>query len=471
MDSRPFLLVRIVLPVIVLAALGISPVPREVSELLARAGEVEKAGRPGQAALLLERVAGQQPYRQLDERIARNYVHAGDYERAAQYFTLADQDSHLSASGLAEWADVLERSGEEEAAVSLWRRAVAGPGAAEAQQRLALLLRKRGEFAAALEPAMGWQTYSPQDPQAAYMVALLTCVSSPNQAEEWLELAARLDPVYQPGLSAYRLALGQADLSADPAYRLTLVGRWLASQGEWDLSETVFAAAVDASPEYAEARAFLGQARVVLGKNGLADIQAAVALNPRSAMARALLAAHEAESGDYAAALENMNAAVEAEPQQVVWRIELANFTAAEGDLQSAASLFAAARTIAVEDPLVWEATANFSYTYAYDLRVLGLPAARHLILLAPQQPSGYTLAGAILLSLGDIHGAERFLQQALLVEPDYAPAHFHLGQVYLQRSRMGPARDHLRLAEALDKYGGTAQAARRLLEKYFGEG
>ena len=41
------------------------------------------------------------------------------------------------------------------------------------------------------------------------------------------------------------------------------------------------AAAVDASPEYAEARAFLGQARVVLGKNGLVDMQAAVALNPR----------------------------------------------------------------------------------------------------------------------------------------------------------------------------------------------
>ncbi len=197
----------------------------------------------------------------------------------------------------------------------------------------------------------------------------------------------------------------------------------------------------------------------------------AVQINPQSILSRGLLASYHASQGDYDEALVHMRIAGELEPDQAVWQVELGNFSAANGNIQNAVVYFMEARNMDPTNPLVWEATAKFSLTYGVDLRTLGLPAARHLIWLRPKQAVGYDLAGAILMGLGDLRSAERFLQQALLLQSDDALAHYYLGQICLQLSQMDKARDHLRKAIESDRGGSTGQAAQRLLERYLGEG
>jgi tetratricopeptide (TPR) repeat protein len=260
-------------------------------------------------------------------------------------------------------------------------------------------------------------------------------------------------------------------LSSDPAYKLTVMGRWLGGIGNWDLAEAAFVRAVEAGPDYAEAWAFLGQARSELGLGGLDELEQAVQINPKSTLAQALLASYFAGQGDFEAALVHMRSAGQLEPDRAVWQVELGNYSAANGSIPDAIGYFAAARELEPDNPLVWAATASFSLAYGVDVRALGLPAARHLIWLRPNQAEGYDLAGAILFSLGDLRGAERFLQRALVVESDYALAHYHLGQLCLQLSQMENARHHLRKAIEFDQTGGTAKAAQRLLERYLGEG
>ena len=46
---------------------------------------------------------------------------------------------------------------------------------------------------------------------------------------------------------------------------------------------------------------------------------------------------------------------------------------------------------------------------------------------------------GQVLIKLGDDLNAERFLDQAIQADPNYAPAHLHLGFLYLVRGDNTP--------------------------------
>jgi predicted Zn-dependent protease len=111
----------------------------------------------------------------------------------------------------------------------------------------------------------------------------------------------------------------------------------------------------------------------------------------------------------------------------------------------------------------------RFSLTYQDDLRGYGLPAARRLVELRPDQALSQDLLGAVELGLNDLRSAERFLQQALLLDPNYPSVHLHLGQMYLQLEQNGLAVLHLKAASDLGGDGEVGRAARRILERYFG--
>ena len=72
--------------------------------------------------------------------------------------------------------------------------------------------------------------------------------------------------------------------------------------------------------------------------------------------------------------------------------------------------------------------------------------------------------------ALGDMAEAERFYLRALQANPDYALAHLHLGQVYLQEHQFQLAYQHLRKALDLSKNQPEIQSmVQRLLHQYFG--
>jgi len=63
----------------------------------------------------------------------------------------------------------------------------------------------------------------------------------------------------------------------------------------------------------------------------------------------------------------------------------------------------------------------------------------------------GQYYLGDLLLHRSDLEGAEKYLQQAIALEPSLAIAHAALGMLYVRRERFEDARRHLERAVALD--------------------
>lgn len=471
MPQRFGLWLRVIFPVLMLVGLDVWPGSRLAVSSLIAARTAERAGRPVDAAHSLQRLMEIEPYRKLDEQIGIAFVQAGEYQSGAAFLERAESGPGLSYAGLMAWAEAWERLGDPARAAGLWRAAADHFPGSEGLRRLVFLLRANGAYHQALETAQEWVQRSPEDAQAAAWVGLLLAADQPDKALDFFQRASVLDPaVYGEQWSSFRLAAGRASLSPDPAYRLVVIGRWLGTQGAWDLSEDALRQAVDLSPGFAEAWALLGQARIERGEEGIDLLKKAVDLNQQSVLSRGLLAYYLARNHNNLEAIEQVRVLIELEPGQSAWQLELGNLLAAQGDLTEARRVFEKVQTLNPDDPEVLAGVARFSYQYQVDLREVGLPAARRYIFFQPERVDGYDLAGAILLSLGDLRGAERFLQRGLQLNANYAQAHLHLGQVYLHINDPERARYHLKRALQLDKNGEIGNLAGRLIEKYLGE-
>jgi tetratricopeptide (TPR) repeat protein len=426
-----------------------------------------------QAAEKLRYVALREPFRSgLWERIGQDELAGGNADAAISAFHQARSRNELSLAGLELLAQALElREDWLQAALTRQELVDRSAGSAAAYSALVADYRRTGNMDLAASAAFSWYTAMPGDAKAAYQAAIFSVGADLKGAESLMEACARLDKSCLKGWEDLRQTAAQAGLSQDNGYQLTLTGRWLGRMGEWDLAELLFAQAVEVSPGYAEAWAFWGQAQVQNSKNGLPNLEKALQINPDSVLAHALLGLYWASAAQYERAIEQIQAVAVLEPQQAVWQVQLGNLTAADGDLVLARKYFGQAEKLEPDNPLVWEAMVRFSLTYQDDLRGFGLPAARRLVELRPDQASSLDLLGAVDLGLEDLRSAERFLQQALVIDPNYASAHLHIGQVYMQLKQNDLARDHLKKATELDGAGEVGKLARRILERYFGGG
>jgi predicted Zn-dependent protease len=102
------------------------------------------------------------------------------------------------------------------------------------------------------------------------------------------------------------------------------------------------------------------------------------------------------------------------------------------------------------------------------DVDVTGLPAARKLIGLAPEDWQSYDLAGQAAFLLDDYPSAEDYLKKAIQLAPTQAAPALHLGLVYLQSGVLSSAYSYLNLAKIYDPDGSYGWQAGRLLEQFF---
>ncbi len=466
MLQRALTWLRIALPILLLGLLGIWPAQTAVGLSLRQARQAASAGQGVTAAAWLREAVRHEPFRgELWETIAGYDLAGGDYVAAEDALQTARTGQELTARGLRQLALIFERQNQWDQAAGAWKELIRNNPSAEGYAHLIVLLRRTGNQTEVLASARDWQAAFPQDLQAKYILALLVAQKDGAEAERQLEICRAYDRC-RTALSGLRTADAQASLSVDPAYRLVVIGRWLGNLGEWDLAEEAFQTAANLSPDYAEAWAFLGQARLQNDKDGLEFLQKALQLNPNSVIARALLGLYWEKNGDYQKAIEQMQAASKLEPANVVWQVELGNFTAKNGDLIAAKDFFRKAQELEPENPLVWQAWAQFSLLYQVDLRGIGLPAARRLMEIQPDQPVSLDTLGAILYEIGDLRGAERILQRCLAVDENFAAAQFHLGQVYIKLADRASAAEHLHRAADLDPDGQAGKMAKRLLDQ-----
>jgi len=468
-QTQPNYLVRVALIALALGLLARAVQPARIAADYQQAATLERAGQPDRAAGLLREVVARQPWRGiLWERIARLELDANQPAAALEAFMQAEQHATLSADAWLQRGEAYLRDAQPEAAISAWQAGLdAGGEAALFYERIYRVQRDGGAWQAALVTAQEWHARYPENAWVEMQSGLLLLATGQQDtALPVLLEAARIAPEYSPTVETLREAIGQANLSDEPAYRSLVLGRALGSLGEWELAEQLILEATRIAPQYAEAWGFLGEARQNLGKDGYPDLTAAETLNPDSIIVQALLAVYWRRQDSPALAMRAIEKMIALEPDQVLWVIEAGNTQAELGDLIAARAYFTQAIEMEAGSVQAWKSLAAYSLFYGDDVTGTALPAARQALTLAPNDPVALDLMGSVFLALGDLVSAERFLQRAIQQDSTLASAHLHLGQVFLQKGDLAGALAPLNTALRLSPQGAEGRLAQRLLDE-----
>jgi tetratricopeptide (TPR) repeat protein len=425
----------------------------QASAHLAQAAELS----PGQASLW--------------EQAGDEALEGGNPSLAVRYYQQASTKGILSPSGLVKLGDTLQATGDLQAAIQAWQ---AAPTSAEAWSHLAKIHETLKDYPAEVNDLKALLALQPGQAKTVYRLGLLEVALEPASALAYLSQAASLDPSLAAGAQTIRVSLDTAGLQSEPAYTHLLVGRALASLGEWDLAGESFSLATQIRPDYAEAWAYLGEALQHASPGtgddqaGLTELQKAWDLDPGSISANTFLGFYWQRHAKPELALVYLKKAASLDPQNPVLQTELGNATSSLGDLPAAQAYYQRAIDMAPQDPVYWRIMAEFSLLHQIQVREIALPAARQAVLLDPQDPIGLDLLGQAFFLLEDYANAERTLQRALQANPAYPPAHLHMGQNCLMQGNLAQGRQELNQAISLAPDTPYADQARRLLQRYF---
>lgn len=431
-----------------------------------------QAGAHLLAAEHLARAAALDPSRvSLWEQAGDEALQGNDPAKAVSYFKQAAASGVLSSTGQVKLGDALRASGDMRAAIQAWQ---ALPSSPLAWSRLADVHASQKDYAAEISDLKTLLILEPGQAQRAYRLALLETATDPASAPAYLAQASLLDPSRAPAVQAIQTSLDAAGLQSNPAYTFLLVGRALAALDEWELAAEAFSRATKTRSDYAEAWAYLGEARQhttpenVDDQAGLAELKKSWDLDPGSLSANTFLGFYWERHAKPDLALVYLKKAASLDPQNPVLPTELGNATAALGDLPAAQNYYQQAIDLDPQNPVYWRILAEFSLTHQIQVREIALPAARQAVLLEPLNPIGLDLLGQSFFMLEDYANAERTLQRALLASPSYPPAHLHLGQTYLMQGDLQKGRQELEETIRLAPDSPSADQARRVIQRYF---
>ena len=473
-DDQALLVFGLVLPLILALLVSLAPNPWTMTAAMENARLATDSHLPKQAAGYLRQAVQYEPWRsELWFQIAGLELQAGNPANAITAFEQASRVSSLSPDQQQSLGEAYLAAYDPASAERVWQALIqSGQASPDTFKLLADTQWQAGDFSGAQQTLTAWLAAQPGNAETAFRLGLLLVADHPQQALPYFQEAASHDSSLQPQVDSIRQALSLADLKDDPSYRQVLIGRSLGSLGYWDLAAQSFNRSTELNPGYAEAWAFLGEAYQHLDKDGYPKLQKAQQLAPDSITVQALLALYWRRQGHPEKALPALQAVAAAEPIQGAWQIELGTTLADIGKINEALPYFQHAVALEPGSAPYWEILAQFCITNELDLRTLGLPAARQAVLLAPRDPAALATMGWSMYALGDMQEAERFYLRALQADPDFAFAHLHLGQVYLQEKQFPLAYQHLHKALDLSKNQPDIHLmAQRLLQQYFGSG
>ena len=474
-DTRWGLILRLLLAAVLVALLNLAPRPHALRQALdgARRAALRQAYTTAysQAALAAELAP-----RRLDLSLlaARYALQSGQAQQAIDLLEQPYLASRRSPVDLTLLGDAYQQAGDSYMAAAIWERAAALAPSAEVYQRLAEHALAHQDIPTAIDYLSQLLRFNPADASLNYRLGLLYAAVEPETALAYLAQAGELDPSLAENTLELSRKIRTATLFEQPAYTLVAAGRVLATLEEWELAKAAFLRAAELRPDYAEAWAFLGEARQQTARagaskyTGLAELQRALGLDPASVSANLLMGLYWSRQGEPLKAIGYIRSTLAVEPDNPLLYAELGSALAQSGDLPAAQAAYEQAITLAPDDPLYYRLLADFSLTHRIQVQDIALPAARTALILAPQDARSLDLLGQTMLTLQDYYSAERFLVQAVASDPAYAPAHLHLGMAFVQLGEMGRARQEFDQAAALGSGTWTAAQAQRFITYYY---
>ena len=466
----PGILFRNLLIVILLLGLILAPRPAAGYLDVTKARRFASAGNYTDTALAYQTAAQRLPWEaSLWEKAGQAALDGKDYARAEYYYGTAHARQTLSPAGMISWGDALFALGDPKAALVLWNGQMDNAG--DPSLLLPRIARAYRALALYSDEMRAWQKYlvnRPGDASAHYRLGLLLAATAPAEALPELMLALRSDTSLDAPVQALRSALNTASISDDQAYQFVVSGRALGAVGEWDLAARAFQNAIAMRADYAEAWAWLSEAKQQQGQAGTAEMDRALALKPDSAMLQSLYGLYLQRRKQPQQALSAFQKAAALEPGNPGWQMALGQAYEQTGDLVTALAHYQSAVALSPNDATFWRALVEFSLRNNVDLSGTGLPAVLRLVELANADWQSDDLAGQILMETGDLVGAEALLQKAIQLDPTQAAPCLHLGLLYLQTGDRAGAYSYLNQAKTFDPDGSIGWQANRLLEQYF---
>jgi tetratricopeptide (TPR) repeat protein len=468
---------RILLPLIVIPIMGISPRPHKVDQAAIRARRAEKFQSYLSASQNLLQIVTHFPRRLDLKELAGQYaIQGGDLRGGTELLVEVSRQMNITPASHTALGDAAWQQSQPRAAIEAWSTALQeGGDPLVLYPRLAEAHRELDNYEEAIQYLEKLSELQPTNAQVVYQIGLLYASRDPEQAIAYLTRALEIDPGLETAIQPLRRSLRTARLSNNQAYILLNSGRELASMQAWDLAEAAFREATIIQPDYAEAWAFLAEARQHQPATEHAnqqlreDLETALRLDPTSVAVNSLTGLYWQRQDRYDLALVYFHAALEADPENPTLHIELGNTLSQLGEITAAQRYYQRAVEVAPDDALYWRALAAFSLNYELQVREIGLPAARQAVVLAPEDPASLDVMGRVFTLLDDPLSARRFLLRALVTDPGYAPARLHLGLLYLIEGDTPAAQEQIALAHSLAPPGTpTADQAHRLMQRYF---
>jgi tetratricopeptide (TPR) repeat protein len=468
---------RILLISILIALLGLSPAPHAVNSLLENAHQSVVLGDFQTASIYLAEAAQYFPWMVELNKIAAQYaLQSEDPKSAIQYLERPGTISHLNTDDLLLLGDAYYESGDVFMAEAIWKRVTQLIDSIPAYQRLADAYLHQGDYISATAILKDMLSLDPSNTHLYYQLGLLYSVSNPLQALPFLAQAEQIDISNAQKAGVLHDKIRTANLFEEPAYTLLMVGRQLANWGEWQWAQVAFERAVTVRPNYADAWAFLAEARqqvafTLTGQHtpvGLSDLELALQLDHNSVLALTLMGIYWERQEDYSQAQQYIQQAINLNPKDPYLLAELGNTLSKAGDLPAAQFTYESAIQLAPQDPLFYRQLAEFALQNQIQIRELALPAARQAIILNPQDASSLDVMAQVMLMLLDYQSAERYSQQAVQADPYFSPAYLHCGLAYLYQGQGELAQQWFSRAESLDPKSWVASQASRFLDYYF---
>lgn len=467
------IILQIILIGLLATLLVSSPLPREIRQAFYTAKLAIDRQAYGSAATNLSEAAGFYPWRsELLVEAGKLALKAGEAEKAIGLFEQAAEKSLLAPDSLLALGDAYMEAGEAARAAQTWQILAEDPLYADAVLLRILELHGAEEnYALIIEDLKSLVRLHPNEASYHYQLGLLLAVVKPDTSLAYLSQAAQNDARLAKNANELSSLINTARLYEEPAYTSLSVGRWMGSAGEWRLAQLAFQQAVEQRPDYAEAWAYLGEALqhsaepggLIEGQAGLSELQKALELDPDSIPAFLLMSMYWQRQDDNETAMEYLETAAAMEPDNPLLQAEMGHVSAKMGDLPEAQGYYEKAAALAPDNSDYWRLLAEFSLDKQIQVRELALPAARKAVLLAPNDPQSLDLLAKTLISLGDLLNAERFLRRAVSADAAYAPAHLHLGWIYLTQGKGALAQMEFATAEQLSPDAGISEQIERL--------
>ncbi len=448
----------------------IQPDQTEAAHLLQQMNLAQAQNQPEKAAQALEQLIEIQPWRSdLFTRLGELKLTAGDEAGAIDAYERAYREKVIDMEGILRLAQLLDEAGDDaRARVVVSERLMSKQYDSDSVSQLVALIKKMSTPDDILTFVDTWLERDPTNAQALYLKGVYLAPTNSAQAVLALEQAGLQDKGLQASAAKLLNSLDAAAQEEDPGLAALQIGRGLVELGEWQAAEVAFEHAVTVQPNLAEGWVFLAEARQNQGKSASEEIKRALTLAPNSTLVQALAAIYYRRQGEPEIGLVYLHAAANQEPEAAYWQAELGKTLCELNDLQDALTHFLKATELEPDNAEYWVELARFSLNYGIEPALVGLPAARKAVLLAPKDTHALDIMGALFLSQNDLASAERFLQQSLQQDRTNADAQLHLGQVYLASGKLEAARPYLDEAARLTPETAVGKLAKRLIRQYY---